>query len=194
MSQTQNRLVDLFYNYASKLDLGEDVVEKALSIYNEARNKRCIRGYSTEELAAGIFFVACVSLSKDISIRDVSQVSSKSEGIIWSVAKTLQKRGVVKRIAAKRNMVNIMVRKLSGIIDQEDLNKLANMMNKKLENLRKIAGHVSPRAVLGAIVWLASKRKAIKIKITQREISRLFNVNEVSLREAAKRIKSSFFV
>src|SRR5579875_1344649 len=193
MALAQHKLVELHEQYASKLGLGYDVVEKATHIYMQAREKRYLRGYSIEEIAAGTFFIACVLLGKDVSIRDVANAAQVNESLIWSVAKGVQKRGLVSKIAPRRDMANMLRKKLMGKMDQDDINELTSLINRKSDSMKKLAGHVSPRAVLGAVVLLASKSRKIKAKMTQRELSRLFNVNEVSLRIAAKRIKSSFF-
>lgn len=186
------RLYTAYEGIMKKMNLEEEVISEAFSIYLKAKDKRAIRGYSMEEIAAGTIFVACAILRKNISIKEISRVSGVDETIIWSVAKTLQKKGLVSRVVALRDLPSLMIAKLQDKIDNEDLKILHNLISKKFSYIKDVAGHLSPRALLGGIVWFASKKKMIKRKFTQREISNIFGVNEISIREAVKRIKPVF--
>jgi transcription initiation factor TFIIB len=188
------KLYAAYESIMKKLNLNSEVFVEAFSIYLKAKNKRALRGYSMKEIAAGTIFVACTKLGKNISIKEISRASEVDGTLIWSLAKNLQKRGLISKVVALRDLPSLMVTKLQDKIDNEDLKVLQNVILKKFSYIKEVAGHLSPRALLGGIVWLASKRRMIKRKLTQREISNIFGVNEVSIREAVKRIQPVFSV
>ncbi len=175
------------------LGLNSEILQKSHEIYLKARRAGAIKGFSSKEIVAGTIFVACTLHSKPITIKDISRVSGISQRLIWSVASSIQKAGVVGKIAAVRGINNLLEHKFSGIIEEEEIKKLKRFIPKRLSKIKSLTGHISPSAVLGALVWLSSKKGIIKCKLTQHKISDILKINEVSIREAAKKIRPVFF-
>lgn len=190
--QIKNKVIEEQEKLIKAMNLGSVISKRSFEVYLEAKSKQVLRGFSSKEIAAGTVFVACMLEALPVTIRDISLFSGVDQRSLWSVAKCLHKAGIVNRITAPRDLASLLDIKFKDRICEKDLHKLKAFLRRKSGEIKRMAGHISPSAVIGAVVWLSSKRKFISQSFTQLQLSKLLKVNEVSIRIASKKIRSTF--
>ncbi len=182
------KLIEKIEEIRNKLLLDRKIMERAIELYKEAKSHRVLTGYSFAELSPAILFVASVMENQHIPLYKFAQVAKVKPSIVWSAVSSLYKSGVVKRVSRIPDLISLMKEKLKNYLSEEEMNKIINTVNKNVGEIKRKAGSANPRAIAGAIIWLFSKKKVLNKKITQKHAAKIFETNEVSIRNTAKKL------
>lgn len=176
--------------YGKILNLRSNVKNKIFELYSEARKRLALLGYSFDEIASGLIFVASIIENDPIPIYKISKVTGVKPKVIWSVSTSIYKSGITNKLIRIPDIFSILKEKLPQNLNDEEKSIIQKTINEHLDKIKKSAGNTTPRAIVGAILWLLGKRKKLKVRYTQKELAKLFETNEVSIRMAAKKIRN----
>jgi len=171
------------------LNLKSNVKNRIMQLYLEAKKKLALLGYSFDEIVAGLIFVSGILENDPIPIYKISKITGVKPKVIWSLSTSIYKSGITKRLIRIPDVVTILKEKLPSSLNEEEKQMVQKAINEHLSDIKKKVGNITPRAVAGAVLWLLGKRKILKKRFTQKELARIFETNEVSIRIAAKKIR-----
>jgi transcription initiation factor TFIIIB Brf1 subunit/transcription initiation factor TFIIB len=186
--QVPVKLIEKIEEIRRQLQLDTKIMERAIELYKEARIRNALVGYSFAEISPAVLFVASIMENQPIPLYKFANVSKVKKTIIWSAASSLYKAGIVKKISRIPDFISLIKEKLSQYLSEEEINKIITSVNKNINNIKRKAGGANPRAIAGAIVWIFSKKKILRKKITQKQAAKIFETNEVSIRNTAKKL------
>jgi len=183
------KLIQLLQEIRNNLKIEEKIVSRAIEIYKEARKKYALIGFSLPEMASGLIYIASLQENKPIPLYKISKITNIKTRIIWSVAATLNKNQIIGKVARVPDFVHLIKEKIINILPQKEFNEVIEIISKNIDNIKRKVGSASPRAIAGSILWILKKKKRISKKFSQKELAKLFETNEVSIRLVSKKLK-----
>jgi transcription initiation factor TFIIB len=190
-STKERNLVQAF-NELSKLcnflALPNHVEITAAIYYRMALEKGLIRGRSIEGMIAACLYLACKTTDVHRSLSEIEKVSLKNKKEIARCYRFLVKELEIK--PPIRDPIKLVVRKAEELRISQETVKIAIEILKKAKKKKLWAGK-SGEGLAAAAVYIASNQNFKERKITQREISEMFQITEVTVRNIFKALIKS---
>lgn len=171
---------------SSDLNISKEVLMKALSLYKKVVEKRLTRRGSIQSFCAGTLYMASILCNTPKSLPEIANASRTSRRSAFIAYKVL----------LRELRINVPPPRLREYFDQAvPILKLdsdiVEMVAEMLDSVEKIKLHLGkdPKGMVAAAVYIA----AVKCgkKITQRELSKQFNITELTIR---KRVNELSFI
>jgi transcription initiation factor TFIIB len=169
---------------SSALNLSSSIEEEAAKIYTEAVQKNLVRGRSIESIVSGVVYAAC---RRQNIPRTLEEISEKSSGISKKeIGKNY--RYVIRELKIKilpSNPIDYISRFSSDLnYSPETQSKAVEILNEAL-GLELTSGR-GPIGIAAAALYIAGLLKGERK--TQRDISEVSGVTEVTIRNRYKEI------
>ncbi|MBS7646711.1 transcription initiation factor IIB family protein [Candidatus Bathyarchaeota archaeon] len=182
VEENMARTIASIINVAGKLDLGDDVVETAIDIYEDVAKKCTFKGKNIKVLSAAIVYAASKRTGKACGLREIARTTRiKSNRIFKCYRFILDKLGYNAKYPSIEGYV-------ARICDRLALNASVTDIAKKIAVTAKDCVQVkaAPSSLAAASIYISST--IIGNRITQREIANVAGITDATVRSTYKDI------
>ncbi len=173
------------------LNFPERVKKAAVRLYKEVFKKQLLRGRSINGMVAACAYFVCKKERVPITLQEILEEASISDNIVKKCYKILVRELNLK--STHIDPVSLIPRYCADLNLDIDIEKEASRMLQNFMNKSFICGK-DPKGLCAGAIYLVAKLR--NKKISQKEISKIIGVTEVTLRsrykELLKNISFSF--
>jgi transcription initiation factor TFIIB len=186
VSRNLNKALKFLNNFGGKLCLSRAVMESAAYIYRKAAARKLAKGRSTVGLVGASIYAACRENSTPKTITDVANTCNLTSKDVMSHYKI-----ILRELSLKMPVVQGVdyVTLVANRLDLSERTKREALQIFTQVQRNRIALGKNPRALAGAVIYLASQRSGESLR--QVEVCQIADISTVSLRKRCKEIKNS---
>lgn len=186
MSQTYEKnhsemIVTKIETFQKKLELPKSIKEKSILLYKKLIEKNIARGRPIDDMISAIIYSACRESSVNCTLKDITNVTGLRKK---SIARCY--RVIIANLDLKIPPVDIESH-VDKIVKKGKISKNVKKASLEIINFAKKGQSLQgkdPTGVAAASIYLASKN--LGVNISQKEISKISNVTEVTIRNRCK--------
>jgi len=186
MSNSDRTLISVFKEIASMADrisLTKNIVDRANKLFKQVYESKSLRGRPNDAISAACLYIACRQEGVPRTFKEICAISRVSKKEIGRSFKL-----IVKNLETNVEVItsgDFMSRFCSNLSLPASVQKAATCIAKKAVEADLVAGK-SPISVAAAAIYMASQ--ASKEKRSQKEISDIAGVAEVTIRQSYKQM------
>ncbi|MFX1256471.1 MAG: transcription initiation factor IIB family protein [Promethearchaeota archaeon] len=167
----------------SNLNFPERVKKAAVRLYKEVFKRKLLRGRSINGMVAACSYFVCKEEKVPITLQEILDEASINSNIVKKCYKILVRELNLK--SPHIDPISLIPRYCADLhlgieVEKETIKMLKNFIDKK-----SICGK-DPKGLCAGAIYLVAKLK--NKKVSQKEISRIINVTEVTLRSRYKEL------
>lgn len=183
--ETKNMLTAIseLKRIGANLNFPDHIKTSTVRIYKKIYKKNVLRGRSIHGMVAACIYYMCKKLKHPLTFQEILEQSGVTESIIKKCYKTLLKELNLKSL--QRNPISLIPKYCAEL---KMKTKLEQTIFKLLKNYCKSnpTSGKDPRGICAGAIYLVAKLN--NIKISQKEISDVIGITEVTLRSRYKEI------
>ena len=173
----------LVTKYCAKLGMQRDIPEIVMGIYSKLRENDAITGYNNEDVAVAMIYIACRLKREAIPLKVISShLNRDGDKIAKLYTKICKLAQIEMPIMSAREYMYSFASKLGM---DANIVGMGEMILSEIEK-RWLSNGKSPTGVAGAVLYIASHINGKKV--TQKELSRVSGVTEVTIRNIYREI------
>lgn len=166
---------------ADRINLPKNIVDRANKLFKQVYESKSLKGRSNDAISAACLYIACRQEGVPRTFKEICAISRISKKEIGRSFKL-----IVKNLETSVDLItsgDFMSRFCSNLELPNSIQKAATFIARKAVDIDLVAGR-SPISVAAAAIYMASQ--ASEMKKSQKDISEVAGVAEVTIRQAYK--------